>query len=461
MSHFHNILLLFKICFFAEKHHILFDKHHILPRYLRFLRFFFLIFCYPTNFFTKPKQDFVHRLHSFITSLGPIYIKFGQTLSTRPDLIGEHIAEALRSLQDSLPAFSSEVARSMIEMGLGSKIDLLFSKFYDEPVASASIAQVHKAILINGENVAIKVLRPNILLLYERDLSFLEYLACIITKLVSKSKRLKLVEVIKLFRHIMKSELDLRIEAASASKLDENFKDDTSIYIPKIYWEFTKSNILVMEWVDGISIYDRSLMLKHKIDPSEIALKIAVIFLNQAYRDGFFHADLHPGNIIVSYEGRIILVDFGIIGVLDDKDRIAVAEILYAFLRRDYLLVAKIHHKLGYIPYNTSLVLFAQSCRAIAEPVVSKQICNISVGMLLTQLFQITEEFGMETQPKLLMLQKTMLVVEGIGKILDPKMNIWQTAEPWINKWAIKNLTPEAKLLRFAKKIFDNLLQRY
>ena len=274
-------------------------------------------------------------------------------------------------------------------------------------------------------------------------------------QLQKKVQRLKPKEVIAVFRQSMKFELDLRLEAAAASRIYDNFTGDETLHIPKIYWQFTAGDIITLEWIEGVSIYDKDKIIKLGLDPKDIAAKIAVIFFNQAYRDGFFHADLHPGNILVCPDGKVALIDFGIIGTLPENDRLAIAEILYAFLKRDYQLVAEVHRRIGYIPKNTNLEHFSQSCRAIAEPIMGCAIKDISIGNLLTQLFKVTEEFGMETQPQLLLLQKSMVVVEGIGQSLDAEINMWQLAEPWIKKWAAKNLSPEAKLLRFVKKLFD------
>ncbi len=419
-----------------------------------------LIIC-PKTFFIKPKQNFGIRLTNFCKDLGPIYIKFGQTLSTRPDLIGQEVANYLKSLQDKLPAFDVAIVKAKIEENFGNKISEIFSSFDEKPIAAASIAQVHKATLISGEVVAVKILRPNISKIYNNDIIFLEFIANFITKFVKNSRRLKLREVIAIFRESMDCELNLLMEAAAASRFASNFVGDSTIYIPQIYWNLTSEEIITLEWIDGISIYDKTKLLKNQLDPDAIAAKIAIIFFNQAYRDGFFHADLHPGNIIVKKNGQVALIDFGIIGILSEDDRLAIAELLYAFLKKDYKLVATIHHKIGYIPKNTNLELFAQRCRAIAEPIIGKQIKNISIGNLLTQLFKITEEFGMETQPQLLLLQKTIVLVEGIGQSLNPEINMWQLAEPWIKKWAVKNLTPEAKLLKLVKKFVDQIIQNY
>jgi ubiquinone biosynthesis protein len=432
--------------------------HFELPFSLKVLGRFFSIILYPIGLFTKSNLNFGQRLAGLFQSLGPIYIKFGQTLSTRPDLIGTEVADSLKYLQDKLPPFSYRIVKARIEERFGQKLSDLFDSFDDTPVAAASIAQVHKAKLKSGEIVAVKILRPNIAQKYEEDIAFLEYGAEVITRFLKKAKRLRPKEVMSVFRQSMNLELNLRSEAAAASRILDNFANDSSLHIPRIYWNLTHDDIITLEWIDGVSIYDREAIKKLGFDPKDIAAKIAVIFFNQAYRDGFFHADLHPGNILVCPNGKVALVDFGIIGILAEDDRLAIAEILYAFLKRDYKLVAEVHHRVGYIPKDTNLEYFAQSCRAVAEPIIGIAIKNISIGNLLAQLFKVTEEYGMETQPQLLLLQKTMVVVEGIGQSLDEDINMWLLAEPWIKKWAAKNLSPEAKLLRMIKKILNKLV---
>lgn len=442
----------------SKKQLLIHSGHYKLPNYLRVLGYISCCLFYIKGVFVKPKSSFGERVTDFFYELGPIYIKFGQTLSTRPDLVGSEVAESLKYLQDKLPAFDIKIVHKKIEERFGNKISELFAEFDDNPVAAASIAQVHKAKLKSGEIVAVKILRPEIAEKYEKDMQFLEFCANIASKTLKKAKRLKPNEVIAVFRQSMKFELDLRSEAAAASRIYDNFIDDDSLLIPKIYWQFTTNDIITLEWVDGVSIYDKDRIVESGLDPKNIAAKIAIIFFNQAYRDGFFHADLHPGNIIVCPDGRVALVDFGIVGSLSESDRLAIAEILYAFLKKDYQLVAEVHRNIGYIPKDTDLDQFAMSCRAIAEPIIGLAIKDISIGNLLAQLFKVTEEFGMETQPQLLLLQKTMVVVEGIGRSLDPEINMWQLAEPWIKKWAAKNLSPEAKILRVIKKIFSNLI---
>lgn len=447
------------LLYIVSKYRVLTDSGHFeLPFSLKVLGRFFSIILYPIGLFTKSNLNFGQRLAGLFQSLGPIYIKFGQTLSTRPDLIGTEVADSLKYLQDKLPPFSYRIVKARIEERFGQNLSDLFDSFDDTPVAAASIAQVHKAKLKSGEIVAVKILRPNIAQKYEEDIAFLEYGAEVITRFLKKAKRLRPKEVMSVFRQSMNLELNLRSEAAAASRILDNFANDSSLHIPRIYWNLTHDDIITLEWIDGVSIYDREAIKKLGFDPKDIAAKIAVIFFNQAYRDGFFHADLHPGNILVCPNGKVALVDFGIIGILAEDDRLAIAKILYAFLKRDYKLVAEVHHRVGYIPKDTNLEYFAQSCRAVAEPIIGIAIKNISIGNLLAQLFKVTEEYGMETQPQLLLLQKTMVVVEGIGQSLDEDINMWLLAEPWIKKWAAKNLSPEAKLLRMIKKILNKLV---
>lgn len=450
---------LIRIIFIISKKQIFtYTEDLKLPIKIKTLGYLLQLICYPVGLFIKPKEEFSKRFTACLEELGPIYIKFGQTLSTRPDLTGYKVAESLKYLQDGLPPFSSLLARQIIEKSLGKTIKELFAFFDDIPVAAASISQVHKARLLTGENVAIKILRPEIAIKYNNDIKTLYFLAKLASKLSSKFKRLKLLEVVDVFKKTMHYELDLRLEAASALEMANNFVNDQDIYIPKIYWHLTTQHILTSEWIDGISIYDTENITKQGLVSTQISAKLAVMFFNQAYRDGFFHADLHPGNILVKPDGTIALIDFGIMGRLSERDRIAVAEILFAFLRKDYKSVAKIHLKVGYIPTDTDIDLFAQTCRAVSEPIIGLPVREISIAKLLAQLFQITEDFGMETQPQLLLLQKTMLVVEGIGQSLDQEINMWQLAEPWIKKWAAKNISIEAKILKLIKNMTTKLL---
>lgn len=398
------------------------------------------------------------KLAATLTRLGPIYIKLGQTLSTRPDLTGEAIAEDLKTLQDKLPPFPTKIAIKTFESECKLKISDVFEYLDETPVAAGSIAQVHKARLKNGELVAVKILRPNIEKEYASDIRGLRLLAKLMNWFLPKYRRLRATEVVNLFDKTMHTELNLKLEAACASELRDNSL--AGIYVPKVYWEYTAHRVLVTEWIDGISIYDHETIVAWGLKPRDLAVKVVMMFWDQAYNHGFFHADLHPGNILVRKDGSIALLDFGIMSRLPERDRFCVAEILGAFLLKDYLRVAEVHSRARYIPEGTDLYAFAQNCRIIAEPIMGLNLSDISIAKLLEELFRVTEEFGMEVQPQILMLQKTMVVVEGIGKSLDPDINIWRLAEPWMKKWAVKNISPEAKFFRMVKKIVRDCVDR-
>lgn len=398
-------------------------------------------------------------LLKFMQNAGPIYIKFGQNLSTRPDIIGEEIAESLKKLQDKLPPFSEEEVKIALAEEFQSQD--IFDDFDYKPVAAASIAQVHKAKLKSGEKVAVKILRPAIHKEYERDINFLYFCAKFSRFLISDSERLKPKEVVDLSKKIMECELDLLLEAANASELKNNMAKDNNIIIPDVFWNCSTKRILVSSWIDGVSVYNIKAIAKYNLDIEDISRKIAVMFFNQAYRDGVFHADLHPGNIMVTKEGKIALVDFGIVGRLPEKDRLAVSEILYCFIHKDYMRIAEIHEEVGYIPQGSDLELFAQRSRIIGETIVGSSLKNISVAKTLEHIFNLTKEFGMETQPQLLLLQKTTIVVEGIGRLLNPELNMWKLAEPWIKKWAAKNISPEAKVLRILKTELNRIWNKF
>jgi ubiquinone biosynthesis protein len=361
------------------------------------------------------------------------------------------MAEGLARLHDKLPPFSYKEVTHQIQTQLGGPIPAFFSAFSLQPVAAASIAQVHKATTLAGQVVAVKILRPNIERQVARDLALFSWLASCLERWMPAARRLKPVETIAWFKDSVMLELDLRFEAAAASELKENCVDDPEIYIPAIDWQLSNKRVMTMEWVEGISIYDHAGLIAagHKLET--IASRLAIGFFNQAYRDGFFHADMHPGNLFVRADGSLALVDFGIMGRMDEATRIYVAEILRGFLKRDYKHVARIHFEAGYVPPHKDMGMFAQALRSIGEPIVGQPVSHISVGKLLAQLFQVTEDFEMETQPQLLLLQKTTLLVEGVGHQLNPKVNLWQLAEPWIEDWVVDNITPEAKLMRMAR----------
>jgi ubiquinone biosynthesis protein len=406
-------------------------------------------------FFTEKKRGV--RLTKALKILGPSFIKLGQTLSVRPDLVGDDVAEALSELQDNVPPFSSKKARKTIEKELGRPIEKLFSKFEKHPVAAASIAQVHRATTLDGENVAVKILRPNIERDFHKDIKLFYSIAHIL-KRFKKVKRLRPVAVVDVFAESVKKELDLRLEAAAASELKENCAGDEEIYIPKIYWPLISRRILVTEWIDGTPIYDRDALLEAGHNLEKLTERLSLSFLNQSFRDGFFHADIHPGNIFVNAAGQIVPIDFGIMGRLDKQTRIYVAEILRGFLTGDYKHVAKIHFYAGYVPAHKSEEDFMLACRAIGEPIMGLPASQISIGKLLAMLFKVTEDFDMETQPQLLLLQKTMVLIEGVGQKLYPEVNMWQQAEGWIKNWAGNNLGFEAKVKDGAKELMGILL---
>ncbi len=394
-----------------------------------------------------------------LEELGPAFIKLGQFLSTRPDLVGVDFTESLSYLRDKLPYFSFTLVQKIILEEFGQEIEQLFKEFKEIPVAAASIAQVHEAITIDDKKVAVKVRRPNIEKQLAKEVEFFYFIANKIEKYFPRYKRLKLNEVVATLENSFKFELDLRLEAAAADELLKNNKFDY-VLIPKIYWLYTSEKVLTMEWVDAVSIYERDILIKQEIDLTKLATSFAVMFFNQAFEDGFFHADLHQGNIMVTSDGKLVLLDYGIMGRLDYNNRLYVAKILHGFLKRDYYLIAKIHKDAGYIKEDCILGEFAQACRAIGEPIMNLSAEKISIAKLLGQLFKITEDFQMETQPQLLLLQKTMIMVEGVGKILSPEKNLWILSEDWIKEWAEKNLAMEARAAKAIKQIIHKLLEK-
>lgn len=377
-------------------------------------------------------------------SLGPTFIKLGQTLSIRPDIVGDDAADALGMLRDRLPPFDARKAMRTIEKSLGTSIHSLFKEFNQQPVAAASIAQIHRAITTDGRDVAVKVLRPGIERRINRDLTFLRRIASWFSQCESL-KRLRLIDVINTFTEMLRFEMDLRFEGAAASELRDNLKQDEGVYVPAIDLDRTAKHVLTLEWINGIPIHNREALINAGHNLDMLTRHLSHTFFNQTYRDGFFHGDLHPGNILVKHDGNIALVDFGIMGRLDQSTRRFVAEILRGFIHRDYHHIAQVHLDAGYIPADTNVATFALACRSIGEPIVGKPFSHLSIGKLLKQLFKITQDFSMETQPQLLLLQKTMLLIEGLGSTLAPHANMWELAEPWMKEWAVQNLGWKAR----------------
>ena len=386
------------------------------------------------------------RLAAACEALGPTFIKLGQALSVRSDLVGEDVASDLSLLQDRLPPFPSERAKAIIEEELGRTIEELFDRFDSESIAAASIAQVHFATTADGAEVAVKVLRPKVETVFARDLDLMYWVARLVERARPDLRRLKPVEVVRTFEETVLLEMDLRMEAAAAAELAENFAGDRDFLVPGVDWQRTSRRVLTTERIDGISIDEVEALVEAGLNPRVIIEKSARVFFCQVFRDGFFHADMHPGNMFIGRDGALMPVDFGIMGRLDRKTRNYLADMLLAFLQRDYRQVAEVHFQAGYVPAHKSRDAFTQACRSIGEPILGLPLDQISLARLLAQLFQVTGQFEMETQPQLLLLQKTMLIAEGVSRKLDPAVNMWVLAQPLIEEWMRENRGPEARI---------------
>ena len=388
------------------------------------------------------------KLCDALEGMGTTFIKLGQFLATRPDIIGNKLANDLEKLQDKLPPFDFEEAKRILRKEVGED---QFVKIIDfsEPIAAASIAQVHLAkIKIDNKerDVAIKILRPNIEKIFNEELDALMLFAYIIENTLKKTRRLKLIEVVHLLREITNIEMDLRFEAAAANELFENTKNDNGFKVPRIYWQYTSKRILTLDKVNGVSIRNHIALKDNNIDLKNIAENLIQHFLRQAVRDGFFHADMHEGNLFVDKDANIVPVDFGIMGRLDKHNKKYLAEILYGFIKRDYVKVAEVHFQAGLVPNTASKEEFAQALRSVGEPIFGQNIKDISGGNLLSQLFEITEKFNMATQTQLLLLQKTMVVVEGVARKLYPETNIWNVSKPILENWLEELKGPKATI---------------
>ena len=440
-----RLIILFKIGRKLAQSEILdiFSKFHEVPTSIKIL-FYFLSFSLKkkdeVNYNIQEKE----RLSNSLQSMGTTFIKLGQFLATRPDIIGDDLSKQLETLQDKLPPFPLSEAKNIIKKDLGEQ---MFNSIINisEPVAAASIAQVHKAqINDNGtiKEVAIKILRPQIKKIFNDEIDALMFFAFVIESLIKKTRRLKLVEVTFLLKQITNHEMDLRFEAAAANEYAENTKNDLGFKVPNIYWNFTNENVMTLDWIEGNSIRETEILQNQNIDTKKIATDIIQHFLRHAVRDGFFHADMHQGNIFVDKNGQIIPIDFGIMGRLDKLNKRFLAEILYGFIKRDYKKVAEVHLAAGLVPKHVPVDELAQALRSIGEPIFGQTVKDISGGKLLKQLFDVTEKFNMQTQPQLLLLQKTMVVVEGVARKLNPNTNIWETSKPVLENWLKETKDP-------------------
>ena len=397
----------------------------------------------------RASGDRSDRLARAVARLGPSYVKMGQFLATRPDVVGTEFADDLAQLQDQMDFFPVSSAKASVQGSLGRPIEELYSRF-DDPIAAASIAQVHPGEVTTPsgpKKVAIKVVRPGVRQRFAHDLQAMYLVAHLQERLMPSARRLRPVEVTRTLEQTTKVEMDLRLEAAALSEIAENTKDDPGFRVPKVDWERTGRDVITMEWIDGIKMSNVEALLAAGHDLDLLADRLIQSFLRHTLRDGFFHADMHPGNLFVDAAGDIVAVDMGIVGRLGKKERRFLAEILYGFITRDYMRVAEVHFEAGYVPSHHDVASFAQAIRAIGEPIHGQPAETISMGKLLTLLFEVTELFDMETRPELVMLQKTMVVVEGVARILNPRFNMWKASEPVVGDWIRTNLGPQRILV--------------
>ena len=394
---------------------------------------------------SSPAMDANSRLAAALSALGPSYIKLGQFLATRPDMVGAKRAFELKALQDRLPPFPIDEARAAIRANLGADVETLFSEF-GPPVAAASIAQVHRAKTTEGSDAAVKILRPGIEKRFAADLASFFFAARLMEKFSAEGRRLRPVAAVEMLEHSMKLELDLRMEASAIAEMTANTRDDPGLRLPKIDWQRTARQVLTTEWIDATAISDVETLRARGFNLKALGDLVIQSFLRHAIRDGFFHADMHQGNLFIDHDGKLVAVDFGITGRLGEKERMFLAEILYGFITRDYMRVSQVHFDAGYVPRDQDPAKFAQALRAIGEPIMDRPAQEISMARLLTQLFEVTGQFNMATQPQLLLLQKTMVVVEGVARTLNPQLNMWVTAEPVVRGWIERKLGPVGKI---------------
>jgi ubiquinone biosynthesis protein len=433
-----------------------FFKHDAIPAVIR-------LPLAPLGLLPAPKKNRGERLRLALIELGPIFIKFGQMLSTRRDLLPDDLIDELALLQDQVPPFAESQAREIIEKGLGDSVEHLFARFETTPLASASIAQVHEATLLSGEQVVVKVVRPGIDKTIRQDTKLMFTLAKLLQKYSVDGRRLRPVEVVEDYRHTIFDELDLQREGANTSQLRRNFLNSKELYVPEVYWDYSRNNILTMERIHGIPVTDIDALKAQNTNLKLLAERGVEIFFTQVFRDSFFHADMHPGNVFVSREHpgnpKYIGIDCAIIGSLNDFDQYYLARNLLAIFQRDYRLVAELHVECGWIPPETRINDFEAAIRSVCEPIFEKPLGEISFGQVLLNLFQTARRFDMEVQPSLVLLQKTMLNIEGLGRELYPELDLWNTAQPFLEQWVKDRYSPMGMIKRLSKGWPDLLEQ--
>jgi len=445
-----NAFRIFHISWILLKHGL--DEVILAAHLFRGIRFF--RFLSPFFWLSAGKRpSYGERIRLTLEDLGPIFVKFGQMVSTRRDLLPDDIADELVKLQDKVPPFSGRQAVEQIEKALGAPVSELFAEFDETPLASASVAQVHTATLMDGSKVVVKVLRPKIEKIIRRDVQLLTTIAKLAQRYSKEARRLRPVEVADEFRKTIFDELDLTREAANASQLRRNFINSEQLYVPEVYWDLCRQNVMVIERIYGTNVGKVDELRKQGISMQLLGERGVEIFFTQVFRDNFFHADMHPGNIFVSPEGQYIAVDFGIMGTLTTEDQRYLAENLLAFFNRDYRRVAELHVESEWVPKTTRVDEFEAAIRTVSEPIFEKPLAEISFGHFLLRLFQVARRFDMEVQPQLVLLQKTLLNIEGLGRQLYPELDLWTTAKPYMEEWMQQQIGPNA----FMRRVKENL----
>ncbi|MDH5516987.1 MAG: ubiquinone biosynthesis regulatory protein kinase UbiB [Gammaproteobacteria bacterium] len=448
-----QLLRLLRINYVLMKHgldDIVFEVHLFRP-------FRFILFLMPWNWLPRKRAPRGERLRQALEDLGPVFIKLGQMLSTRRDLLADDIAQELAQLQDNVPSFPAQQARDIIEKALKCKVEEAFQRFDGEPFASASIAQVHGAQLEDGREVIVKVVRPGIAKIIKRDVALMYVIAELAERYSQIGRRLRVIEVVAEYEKTIHDELNLQREAANASQLRRNFSQSAALYIPEVHWDYVRRDVMVMERISGIPIGQTETLLEHGVNLPRLSERGVEIFFTQVFKHNFFHADMHPGNIFVDLKNpdnaQYIAVDFGIVGSLNVDDQRYLAENFLAFFKRDYQRVAQLHVDSGWVPADTRVDEFESAIRSVCEPIFEKPLKDISFGLVLLGLFQTAQRFNMEVQPQLVLLQKTLLNIEGLGRQLNPELDLWKTAKPFLENWMDEQIGTKAMWRGFKKNL--------